>query len=200
MFVKNLLKRGFSQQIEKHFFFETIENKITALNLNRPERKNAVSLQLIEGLIQEMPKQMFSDVIIIKSSTPGMFCSGADLKERAKMSEQEVKLYLHKMKHCFIMVDNLFCPTISVLDGPTLGGGLELALCTDFRIATKDAVIGLPETSLGIIPGAGGTQRLPRIIGMAKSKELIYTGRRINGVEAKELGLVNYVCDTLDEC
>lgn len=87
------------------------------------------------------------------------------------------------------------CPTISVIDGPALGGGCELALCTDIRVATKDALFGLPETGLAIIPGAGGTQRLPRLIGISKAKELIFTGDRVSANEALAMGLVNHVCD-----
>jgi len=85
------------------------------------------------------------------------------------------------------------CPTISVIDGAALGGGCELALCTDLRIATNDAVFALPETGLAIIPGAGGTQRLTRLIGESRSKELIFTGDRVTGKEAHQIGLVNHV-------
>ena len=86
-----------------------------------------------------------------------MFCAGADLKERKDMQEYEVKHFLRKMKLTFLLLENMACPTISVIDGAALGGGLELSLCTDLRIATKTAIIGLPETGLAIIPGAGGT-------------------------------------------
>lgn len=85
------------------------------------------------------------------------------------------------------------CPTISVIDGAALGGGCELALCTDLRIATENSIFGLPETSLAIIPGAGGTQRLTRLIGESRTKELIFTCDRLTGVQAKEIGLVNHV-------
>ncbi len=86
-----------------------------------------------------------------------MFCAGADLKERKDMNELEVRQTLRKLKSSFMLFENMACPTISVIDGAALGGGLELALCSDIRVATKKAVIGLPETSLAIIPGAGGT-------------------------------------------
>ena len=99
------------------------------------------------------------------------------------------------MKLTFLLLENMACPTISILDGPALGGGLELSLCTDIRVASKGAVLGLPETSLAIIPGAGGTQRLPRLIGLSKAKELIFTGDRISPDEALKVGLVNHVAD-----
>lgn len=136
--------------------------------------------------------------MIVKSATPGMFCAGADLKERKDMAEHEVRQFLRKMKLTFLLLENMACPTISVVDGPALGGGLELSLCTDIRIATKGAILGLPETSLAIIPGAGGTQRLPRLIGQSKAKELIFTGDRISPEDALKFGLVNHVCDDFD--
>ena len=94
-----------------------------------------------------------------------MFCAGADLTERTEMNEMEVRHFLRKMKLTFLLLENMACPTISVVDGPAMGGGLELSLCTDLRIVTKGALLSLPETGLAIIPGAGGTQRLPRLIG-----------------------------------
>ena len=90
------------------------------------------------------------------------------------------------------------CPTISVIDGPAMGGGLELAMCSDIRIATRQAIMSLPETSLAIFPGAGGTQRLPRLIGSAKAKELIFTCDRLNADEAQALGLVNHAADDFE--
>lgn len=128
-----------------------------------------------------------------------MFCAGADLKERKTMNETEVKEFVRKLRATFTMLEEMPCPTISVIDGPALGGGCELSLCTDFRIATKDAILGLPETGLAIIPGAGGTQRLPRLIGVSLAKELIFTGERLSAERAKDIGLVNHVCNDFDE-
>lgn len=99
----------------------------------------------------------------------------------------------------FIAFENLPCPTITVIDGAAMGGGLELALCSDIRIATKEATLALTETSLAIIPGAGGTQRLPRLIGASKAKELIFTADRLNGEQAEKIGLVNHVVDSYDK-
>ena len=128
-----------------------------------------------------------------------MFCAGADLKERKDMQPEEVRAFLRKLKSTFLLFENLSCPTISVIDGACLGGGLELALCSDLRLATKTATLGLPETSLAIIPGAGGTQRLPRLIGTSKAKELIYTGDKLNGEEALRVGLVNHAEQDFDQ-
>jgi methylglutaconyl-CoA hydratase len=118
--------------------------------------------------------------VILRSETPGMFCAGADLKERKTMDQEEVKTFVRKLRSTFTMLETMECPTISIVDGPALGGGCELALCTDLRVATAQAILGLPETGLAIIPGAGGTQRLPRLIGVSKAKELIFTGERLS--------------------
>lgn len=111
------------------------------------------------------------------------------------MQEHEVRQFLRKMKLTFLLLENMACPTISVIDGPALGGGLELSLCTDMRVVTRGAVLGLPETSLAIIPGAGGTQRLPRLIGQSKAKELIFTGDRVSPDDAVKIGLANHVSE-----
>lgn len=140
-----------------------------------------------------------ANCVILKSSASGMFCAGADLKERKSMSEADVRTLLRKMKLTFMLFENMSCPTISVIDGAALGGGLELALCSDMRIATSSAILGLPETSLGIIPGAGGTQRLPRLIGQSRAKELIFTADRISPEEALRIGLVNHVCSDFEK-
>jgi len=128
-----------------------------------------------------------------------MFCAGADLKERKTMNEEEVKVFVRKLRSTFSMFEQMECPTISVLDGPSLGGGLELALCSDLRVATSQAFFALPETGLAIIPGAGGTQRLARLIGVSRAKELIFTGSRVKAEDALSLGLVNYVSPDFEQ-
>jgi len=127
-----------------------------------------------------------------------MFCAGADLKERKTMNEEEVKTFVRKLRSTFSMFEQMECPTISVVDGPALGGGCELALCSDMRVATKEAIFGLPETGLAIIPGAGGTQRLSRLIGVSRAKELIFTGDRLTADQALGIGLVNHVSADFD--
>eukprot|EP00347_Sterkiella_histriomuscorum_P004318 403360902 len=184
---------------ERHLLIEKLDNGVVVFNLNRDKARNALSRLLLQQLEEACQENMEANVVILKSQAPGMFCAGADLKERKDMSEFEVRQTLRKLKSSFMMFENLLCPTISVIDGAALGGGLELALCSDIRVATKQALIGLPETSLAIIPGAGGTQRLSRLIGSSKAKELIFTGDRLTGEEALRMGIVNHVEDDYEK-
>lgn len=121
------------------------------------------------------------------------FAAGADIKEMVNWDSQEAANQTPGLQDCFTAVANIPKPTIAALTGYALGGGLELALACDLRIAAEDTQLGQPEILLGVIPGAGGTQRLTRLVGVARSKELIFTGRFISAVEAKEIGLVNEV-------
>jgi enoyl-CoA hydratase/carnithine racemase len=142
-------------------------------------------------------------VIIITGSGEKAFCSGADLKERATLNQDQVREYIYTIRNLFTSIEELNKPVISAVNGIALGGGTELALASDIRIASTTASMGLTETRLAIIPGAGGTQRLPRLIGKGKAKELIFTGQRIDGQEALNIGLVNKVCepnDLLEAC
>ncbi|XP_047400349.1 enoyl-CoA hydratase domain-containing protein 2, mitochondrial isoform X8 [Sciurus carolinensis] len=123
---------------------------------------------------------------------------GADLKEREQMSAAEVGVFSQRLRG--LMNDIAFpAPTIAAMDGFALGGGLELALACDLRVAASSAIMGLIETTRGLLPGAGGTQRLPRCLGVALAKELIFTGRRLSGVQAHALGLVNHTVDQNEE-
>ncbi|RHZ86203.1 hypothetical protein Glove_53g29 [Diversispora epigaea] len=140
----------------------------------------------------ERGRKSESRVVVLRSLVDRAFCSGADLKERANMSPNEVKKFIQNIQRVFRDLETLPIPTIAVIDGAALGGGLELALCCDIRVSGKSAKIGLPETKLAIIPGAGGTQRLSRLIGIAKAKELIFTGRILNSQNALDSGIVNY--------
>ncbi|MDF1556143.1 MAG: enoyl-CoA hydratase-related protein, partial [Deferrisomatales bacterium] len=118
---------------------------------------------------------------------------GADLKERAGMDPNQVRRCLSLIRGVMDKVENLPMPTIAAVNGAALGGGTELALACDLRVVAESAKMGLTETSLAIIPGAGGTQRLPRLIGKAKAKELIFTARRVDAAECLGLGLANRV-------
>lgn len=131
--------------------------------------------------------------VIIRSSVDGVFCAGADLKERAQMNKAEVASFVYGLRSAFSGVAALPMPVIAAIEGVALGGGCELAISCDFRVAGEKAVFGLPETGLAIIPGAGGTQRLPRLIGVSRAKELIFTGRRVSAAEAQTMGLVDRV-------
>lgn len=171
---------------------------VLTLTLNRPEALNAFSRKLLDAFAQAVEEANFdpeSRVVIVTgaSGEKASFSTGADLKERATMSEDEVRRFIFKIRNTFTALENLRKPVIAAINGFAFGGGLELALACDIRIAAAGVQMGLTETSLAIIPGAGGTQRLPRIVGIAKAKELIYTARRISAEEALTIGLVNQV-------
>lgn len=133
--------------------------------------------------------------VVLRSAVPKAFCAGADLKERALMTKPEVAAFVHGLRTAFADLSSLPMPTIAAIEGSALGGGLEMAIACDFRIAGAEATLGLPETGLAIIPGAGGTQRLPRLIGVSKAKELTFTGRKLNSTAALSIGLVDYAVD-----
>ncbi|KAL6911917.1 hypothetical protein ACP4OV_000722 [Aristida adscensionis] len=159
------------------------DSGIVELRLERPEAKNAIGKEMLQGLrraIEEVEADAAANVVLVASSVPKAFCAGADLKERRLMGPNEA----------------LPIPTIAVVEGVAFGGGLELALSCDLRICGEEAKFSLPETGLAIIPGAGGTQRLPRIVGRSRAKELIFTGRRFDAVEAVTMGVVNYCVPT----
>jgi enoyl-CoA hydratase/carnithine racemase len=179
---------------------------VIILTLNRPEVMNSFNFALLEALKDHIEKLRFrSDirVVIITGAGEKAFCAGADLKERAKLSELQVKQFILTIRDLFTSIESLNKPVIAAVNGIALGGGTELALACDIRIASMNASMGLTETRLAIIPGAGGTQRLPRLIGRGKAKELIFTGRRVDAKEALDISLVNKVCEKdvlLDEC
>jgi enoyl-CoA hydratase/carnithine racemase len=141
--------------------------------------------------------------VIITGAGKKAFSAGADLRERRTFSDLQVKEYIFTIRNLFTSVEQLNKPVIAAINGLALGGGNELALACDIRIASMNASMGQPETRLAIIPGAGGTQRLPRLIGRGKAKELIFTGRHVTAEEALQIGLVNQICEPdvlMDEC
>ena len=162
--------------------------------IDRPDRRNALSRSVVREigrLAREAGNDRSLRAVILTGSGGQAFCAGADLKERQGMNEEEVRDFLSLYRVCFGYLDRLDKPVFAAIDGVAFGGGLELALACDFRVASRSAQIGLTETSLGIIPGAGGTQRLVREIGASRAKELIVFARRIDGAEALALGVVN---------
>ncbi|MFF6017240.1 enoyl-CoA hydratase [Lysinibacillus fusiformis] len=179
--------------------FELLEGSIGLITLLRPEAANAMSVQLLRELSDTLD-QINGDptvrVVLLTGAGEKAFCAGADLKERKGMSDRQVKQIVQLIGATVAKVETLAQPVIAVLNGVAYGGGLELALACDLRVAAAHVKLGLTETSLGIIPGAGGTQRLPRLIGLGKAKELIYTARRLNAEEAKNYGIVEYVHET----
>ena len=173
------------------------ENGICTMSLCREEGKNSFSKQMLDEFIENTELLSKNDnirALILQSKVPKVFCAGADLKERATMkSEEEVENFVSKLRMSFYKFRMLPFPTIAAIEGVALGGGLELALNCDLRIASENALIGLPETALAIIPGAGGTQSLQRVVGQARAKELILLAKRMKGQEAYDKGVITEV-------
>uniref|UniRef100_V9KRB9 AU RNA-binding protein/enoyl-CoA hydratase n=1 Tax=Callorhinchus milii TaxID=7868 RepID=V9KRB9_CALMI len=189
---------GPGQELQVRYLEEEESKGIVVFGINRPQSKNAISKKLVE-MITEAIEAVKCDknvrTVILRSEVPGIFCAGADLKERAKMHPSEVGPFVSKARNLINELGHLPMPTIAVLDGAALGGGLEMALACDIRVAATSAKMGLVETRLAIIPGAGGTQRLPRVVGISLAKELIFSGRVLDGTEAKAIGLVSHVVE-----
>lgn len=191
------------RQIKRQFSEITrtiIDNKIAVLTLTG--KYNALSKNLMDEFqsnieIIESSKEL--RVVVLKSAHPKVFCAGADLKERIGMSEQDVKAYVTRLRDTFYRFSKIRIPTIAAINGFALGGGLELALSCDIRLATKISTIGLTETALGIIPGAGGSQRLTRVVGASKAKELIFTATKLTGEESFKLGIINHLLENESE-
>ncbi|KAI0099701.1 ClpP/crotonase [Nemania sp. FL0031] len=198
---------------------------IRVLELNRPSARNAISKALLAALraeIDDVHAQYTPDgdekpiapkfggvagidqkgptrALILASAVDASFCAGADLKERRGFTQEETAQFLSNLRGTFSSLSSLPIPTISAISSLALGGGLELALCTHFRVLASTAVVGLPETRLGIIPGAGGTYRLPALIGLPRARDLILTGRRVSAPEAYFLGIADRLVEVLPE-
>ena len=193
---------------------------IRILSMNRPAARNAISRQLLAELNQQITsihnegQAGPTRALILASEVDTSFCAGADLKERATFTQEEYALsclkplyllkltianstanFLASLRGTLTSIQNLSIPTISALAGPAFGGGLELALTTHMRVFGSTPTVALPETRLAIIPGAGGTYRLPALIGLSRARDMILTGRRVGAPEAYFLGL----CDRLVE-
>lgn len=173
-----------------------LDKGIILVTLNRPGRANALSLQMLkelERVIDECKYDRSIRCVVLTGAGEKAFCAGADLKERAEMDPVQVRQTVALIRATINALEALPQPVIAAINGVALGGGTELALACDIRVASELATLGLTETSLGIIPGAGGTQRLPRLIGKGRAKELIFTARKVDAWEARGLGLVEYV-------
>ncbi|OQV19881.1 Methylglutaconyl-CoA hydratase, mitochondrial [Hypsibius exemplaris] len=171
---------------------------ILVLSINRPAARNAISrnfAHLLRETLATETKATDVRVLILRSSSTGIFCAGADLKERMKLKEEEVGPFVSSLRDMVQKLYSFSFPTVAALDGLALGGGLELALACDIRVASRTAKMGLVETKLGIIPGAGGTQLLPRLIGASRAKDLIFAGTTFDGEQAKSLGVVNHTVE-----
>uniref|UniRef100_A0A8C5BWT0 Enoyl CoA hydratase domain containing 2 n=1 Tax=Gadus morhua TaxID=8049 RepID=A0A8C5BWT0_GADMO len=162
--------------------------------MRRHKARNAlghVFISQMREIITSLSCDTASRVVIFRSMVPGVFCAGADLKERAAMNNISADSFVHRLRTLMTDIASMPMPTIAAMDGAALGGGLELALACDLRTAAYSAQMGLIETTRGLLPGAGGSQRLPRLVGISLAKELIFTGRRVGGQAALGLGLVN---------
>lgn len=171
------------------------ETGIAVIGLNRPKAMNAFSRSLVDKLsatVEHLHHDKDVRVVILRSLVPGAFCTGADLKERAKLTQPEVTRFVNRLRFLLTSIEQLPMPVLAAVDGTCLGGGLEMALACDIRTAADTALMGLVETKLAIIPGAGGTQRLPRILSPALAKELIFTARTFRGTAAFEMGICNH--------
>jgi methylglutaconyl-CoA hydratase len=169
---------------------------VAVWTLDRPDRMNALSRAMLEAigkLSREAATNASVRAVVVTGAGDKAFCAGADLKERRTMSDEDVRALLDLYRSELGPLDRLPKPVVAALNGVAFGGGLELALACDLRVAAAGAVLGLPETSIAIIPGAGGTQRLPRIVGEGRAKEMILLARRLPAEEALAWGLVNRV-------
>lgn len=174
----------------------SVENGIALITLNRPQAANALSVAMLtelQHMLQQLKFERTIRSVIVTGSGEKAFCAGADLKERANMNETEVRKTVALIRETINEFEQLPQPVICAINGSAFGGGLELALACDICVAADHAQFGLTETSLGIIPGAGGTQRLPRLIGKGKAKELIFTAKRITAAEAAQIGIIEHV-------
>ncbi|MFY2561922.1 enoyl-CoA hydratase-related protein [Corallococcus terminator] len=157
-------------------------------------RRNAISramLQELGALVARVSTGHQVRAVVITGAGDKAFCAGADLKERAGMAEDEVRSFLDGLRKTFRAIEKSDCVFIAAINGAAFGGGTELALACDLRVAAPAAELGLTEVKLGIIPGGGGTQRLARLVGPGRAKDLILTARRLNAAEAFAVGLVN---------
>ena len=173
-----------------------VEDHIAYVTINRPDVLNCFDYETLQQLAEVVNViEMDSEVRVAIFTGAGgkAFSAGADLKERKTLSQQEVRRNVKAIRDVFNHISMLPQPTIAAINGYAFGGGFELVLACDFAIAVEDVKLGLTETSWGIIPGAGGTQRLPRLIGEAKAKELIFTARKITAPVAYEWGILSKV-------
>lgn len=181
----------------------TAHEDIGVLTINRPEALNALNHQLLRDLSAFLTTKHAIRVLILTGQGDKAFIAGADIREMESMSTGDSQYLSVLGQKVTLLLENAPFVTIAAVNGFALGGGLEIALACDFIYAARRAKLGLPEVSLGLIPGFGGTQRLARAVGPRMAKELIFTGKKITAEEALRIGLVNQVCEDnhlLDSC
>ena len=169
---------------------------VCIVKINRPTKLNAMNIDVAREIIstfQQLDKDDSVKVIVLTGEGDKAFSAGADIEYMSKISADESEVYAKLGQEVTGTIENVSKPTIAAVNGFALGGGCEVAMSCDIRIASDNARMGQPEVTIGIPPGWGGTQRLMRIVGVAKAKELVYTGKMIKAAEAKEIGLVNNV-------
>ena len=173
------------------------EEKTALITINRPESLNALNAETIKELVvalEVLEKDSEVRVIIITGSGEKSFVAGADIKEFSDFNQQQAEdLARSGQNFLFNKIENLSKPVIAAVNGFALGGGLELAMCCHIRYASENAKLGLPEVTLGLIPGYGGTQRLPKLVGKGLANELIFSAKMISAQRGKEIGLINDV-------
>lgn len=178
------------------------EGNTLIVTLNRPDKLNALNIELVEDL-RTVFQTVYDDPqikgVIISGSGEKAFAAGADISEIAALNEMNARKFAENGQEVFGQIENCPKPVIAAVNGYALGGGCELAMACHMRVASPNARFGQPEVNLGIIPGYGGTQRLTQLVGKGKALELMMTGDQIKALEAKELGLVNHVVDSLEE-
>jgi len=191
------------QSHDTPLLIEPVGNAVWLI-LNRPEAANALSVALVRALtaaVEALGKGALPSALVIGAKGGRSFCAGADLKERLRMTIEETHAFLDSLGGLLLALERFPRPVIAAISGAAHGGGLELALACDLRVCADHATLGLPETRLAIIPGAGGTQRLTRLVGVGLAKDLIFTGRRVDARTALGMGLVSRVVSakSLDE-
>jgi enoyl-CoA hydratase len=176
----------------------TIENAIALITIHNPPM-NTLTIELrdqLRAIFDELNAEKDKVRVVIIMGSGKAFMAGADIKSFPELSQAKAKLRLKKSRQLYLRIEQFERPIICAINGYCLGAGLELAMCCDIRIACPRAQLGQPEINVGVIPGGGGTQRLPRLIGEGRAKELIYTAKFISAEEAKQIGLVNKVVDS----
>ncbi len=180
----------------KHLLFD-VEGGIARITFNRPKVMNALNAALLEEFNQALAAVAADEdirVLVLTGSGDKAFVAGADISELATYNALQAKYFSQKGQTAIGALQQLPIPAIAAVNGYALGGGTEMALACDFVYASENAVFGLPEITLGIIPGFGGTQRLPRLVGPNVAKEMIFTGKMVDAREALRLGIANRVC------
>lgn len=172
-------------------------DEFSVATLNRPEALNALNAEMIDRISDaiDAAAKAGTRALLFTGAGGKAFCAGADIKGLLGRSAVEAKRFAKRGQRVFAKLDTLPIPSVAVINGYAFGGGLELALACTFRIATANAKMGLPEIKLGAIPGYGGTQRLPRVIGEARALEMIMTGRSVDAEEAERIGLVTRIVE-----